>query len=1308
MVRRHILNNVATALALIVWMSLPAMAMKPAAAASSHGKSKLSKVQAVQTNNYYLPMDINNVFNYYGNNGDGSFNKFSTSNEGFEFPIGSNSGTCIFEDGLVWTAFKNGKLYCGGSTYNHGLQAGPIKQYGTATTTPVAANPSNSSYIIYRVRPDIRPTTNSDTVALEQQILQTSEVPYIDRYQAFSAAQLQQMYWDAWKNWPASEGAPYTDAKGVAHPNGGPNYNPATCVPGVPGADQTMWMVMNDMDSAAVYGLYGSYPLGLEVQRTIWAYNRSGALGNTIFLSYKLINKSGLPLDSMYVSQWADPDLGYAGDDATGCDTTRSLGYVYNGEATDANYAQLGLAPPSAGFDFFQGPLVKAAATDTAIFNLGYRAGYKNLPMTAFDFFINGNQTFADPNLGDSTGTLQWYNLMRGRVSTTGQLFPSSVTGGSNFCYPGDPVTGVGPTFIGQGAVSAPADVRMCLCSGPFNMAAGDTQEVVVAAIGAQGSSYLSSVSLLKYYDDLAQTAYNYLFNLPSAPPAPNVSVAQLNGQIVLSWDNPTSNAADENFVDKGYAFQGYNVYQLPSPSPQGAKRLATYDLKTSQGIIEDKAFDPTTGFVITEPVQFGTKSGLQHSITISQDAFTGTPLVNDRDYYFAVTAYSYNGSGVEPNNLESPISGHILTVRPQTAMPGTTIPNEGTFSDVIHNGTANATASVNVVDPYQVTGDQYKVSFHNETYSLGSNGVWTDVTAAAAAKREKLQDLTGSSISSTANWSEVKGAIDIHYLTDVVSPNYDFCDGIQLTFPSNVTIDTTYSPISNNNGSAIPFKIDRATNSIFYGDSARDGDGLFAGGEDIIVTVSPAKLPIIVGYDMYDDNFGVENGYGGQLVDIHAQDTLTGPIANKVITQHQWNVTDVTTGKVALKNQTVYDGVDLYDQNNYFKTHDFYGPGGSSGTRNHSLGTAPVVFDGISVAVNGSFAAPTTIGSVDLNGSPMSIGGLGGIDYYSTANSDTMDMTDFTVFGDNGTAATTLPIYGGAGGATDINDLQQGYQLRWTGVEGDTTINGQTVVITKSGGSIATIFGASGYSLSKHPLNPSPGSSNPFTIRIPFQVWNTTKNEQVNLLVWDRNDAGANVPGTGTFNVWETDHRMYVWVVNTKYSPTVIDPTSTVVADSATWNWVFFQSQFAAGEVLTVNYNHPLQIGKDTFTFTVPKAQYSSTLATQDVSQINVFPNPYFGFNPIETSKYTRFVRFTHLPATDVTIRIFNIAGILVRTLVKPASNTTQFMDWDLLNEHQLPVAAGMYIAYIDCGKLGTKTLKLAIIPEQQFLDHY
>ena len=1291
MVRKEFLSTIVTTLLLVSWLVSPM-----AQAEGRANKDGSKKIHKVQTNDLYSPMDINNIFNYYSNDGDGSFNIFTTSNEGFEFPIGSTDGTIFFEDGLVWTAFKNDTLYAGGSTYAHGLQAGRIVTPGTATTLPVADDPSSSANRIYRVRPDIRPTTDEGAKAVETALLQTSEVAYINQFQNASASGLLTQYWNDWNEWPAALGAPYTDV------NNDGVYEANIDIPGFPGADQTQWMVMNDMNSTRTLGLYSSNPIGIEVQRTIWAYNRPGALGNTIFLSYKFINKSGVKLDTMYVSQWCDPDLGFAGDDATGCDTLLSLGYVYNGTPRDANYANLSLAPPSGGFDFFQGPMVRGVATDTAIFDMKYVGGYKNLPMTAFTFFINGNTTYTDPELpaNGPDGTPEWYNLMRGLVSTTGAPFPKEVTGGTKYCYPGDPVTGVGPTYIGSAKVSPPADVRMALCSGPFTMLPGDTQQVVVAALAAEGSDNISSVSLLKYNDQLAQTAYNFFFNLPSAPPAPQVKVAQLDGKIVLSWGDQATNAAEESFVDKGYAFQGYNVYQTPASSPNGAKRIATYDITTSQGIIDDLTFDPSTGFVITKPVQFGSRQGVQHSITITQDAFSASPLVNNRDYFFVVTAYSYNGAGVEPNNLESPISGHIQDVRPQSVAPGAIVPNTGAFSNVIHTGTADATVGVNVVNPTLVTGDQYQVAFHNELYAVGADGIWNDITPPPTKSRKlgKVGDLTGSSLSSSAVWTETKGIFTIHYAVNIVSADFDFCDGIRLQLPAGLVIDSIYEPISNNNGNPISYTYNSGTNIITYGSMVGyDSNGVFAGGEDLeLVSHTSPNLPIIANYTMHDD------GYGGVPIDVIGIDTLTA-IANQLVTQHQWNVTDLATGNIVLKNQTIYSGADIYDQSTYFKAHGFYGPGGSSGTIGHNVGINPIDINGMQVTVKGSFVAPTTQGKVILNGKTLTFGTSTGGPAWTDANGN-WDITDFIFFGNSdGTAAGSITSYvPTSGGSHDVNLLQQDYELRWTGVLGDTVIGTDTVIITKSGGSIATLIGVhSPATMKTHPLNPNPNSSAPFTIRIPFEVWCTDKNEQVNLLVYDR----SGDPSKPGFQVWNTKNRVYAWVVNSKYITSVIDPTQPAIIDSLTWNWVFYASKFTTGDDVKMVYNNPLQLGKDVFTFTVPNILYSSELAKQDISQINVFPNPYFGFNKLEGSKYSRWVRFTHLPSS-ATIRIFNLAGILVRTLVK--NDVSQFTDWDLLNENKLPVAAGMYIAYIDCAALGTKTLKFAIIPEQQFLDHY
>ncbi len=272
-------------------------------------------------------------------------------------------------------------------------------------------------------------------------------------------------------------------------------------------------------------------------------------------------------------------------------------------------------------------------------------------------------------------------------------------------------------------------------------------------------------------------------------------------------------------------------------------------------------------------------------------------------------------------------------------------------------------------------------------------------------------------------------------------------------------------------------------------------------------------------------------------------------------------------------------------------------------------------------------------------------------------------------------------------------------------GEEGDSVIGGQTVKVIKSGGQIATIYGARQFSIANHPLNPSPGSTAPFLVRIPFEVWNKDKGIQINYEFYDRGQAN---PAANGFYVWNPTARVYAQILDTPYDSTHIANGSTGGADTSsyTWNNVWYQSNWTTGDVVEIDYVNPIQIGVDTYNFTTTAPGYSANTARTQVDQINVFPNPYYGVNTEELNKYQRFVTFTHLPA-KATLRIFNLAGGLVRTIEK--DDAGQFQRWDLSNSSGLPVASGFYVVYIDLPELGTtKVVKLAIIQERQILDRF
>ncbi|TSA25752.1 MAG: T9SS C-terminal target domain-containing protein, partial [Ignavibacteriales bacterium] len=222
-------------------------------------------------------------------------------------------------------------------------------------------------------------------------------------------------------------------------------------------------------------------------------------------------------------------------------------------------------------------------------------------------------------------------------------------------------------------------------------------------------------------------------------------------------------------------------------------------------------------------------------------------------------------------------------------------------------------------------------------------------------------------------------------------------------------------------------------------------------------------------------------------------------------------------------------------------------------------------------------------------------------------------------------------------------------------------------------------------------------------------EVWNVSDPahpRQVNFTYRDREQANS----ATIFKSWNDAARIYAIVVNSDYDPNkVITVSAGPNADNAlaTWVWVFYSTYYHVGDIVDIKYAKPLIPGTDTFRFTAPSAvSYQIDLAKQDVDKINVFPNPYYGVNPREVNKYQRFVTFSHLPQR-ATLRMFNLAGQLVRIIQK--DSPSQFITWDLVNDSSFPVASGLYIVYIDMPDLGqTKTLKLAVIQEQQVLDHF
>lgn len=99
-----------------------------------------------------------------------------------------------------------------------------------------------------------------------------------------------------------------------------------------------------------------------------------------------------------------------------------------------------------------------------------------------------------------------------------------------------------------------------------------------------------------------------------------------------------------------------------------------------------------------------------------------------------------------------------------------------------------------------------------------------------------------------------------------------------------------------------------------------------------------------------------------------------------------------------------------------------------------------------------------------------------------------------------------------------------------------------------------------------------------------------------------------------------------------------------------------------------------------------------SGQTATSNLDRAHAFPNPFM------PSRSHRAVTFTHL-TPKVTIRIYTLAGELVKELTKD-SNSTDQSEWYPVNNRQgQPVASGVYLWYIVSSEGQVKTGKLMVI---------
>ncbi len=272
-------------------------------------------------------------------------------------------------------------------------------------------------------------------------------------------------------DWPATgnphnpiagnqEAAPFVDVNfdGV--------YNPLDMDYPLIKGDQMLWWAYNDQ---LTHTESGGNAIGMEIHCSAYAFESTdSALNNTIFMNYRLINKSGTDLDSFFVGKWVDFDLGCFDDDYVGCDTLQNSFFAYNGDSIDDG-------------------CVSAYQEIVPVQSLTFL----NRKMSAFlyynnDFSVTGNPQIPQDYYGYMTGT--WKDSLPWEWGGDGYAEGTFPTRHVFSGYPGNPIPSLW-SECNEG--NTPGDRRGLGSIGPFDFNNGQQIDMDVA--------YITSFPYVKY-----------------------------------------------------------------------------------------------------------------------------------------------------------------------------------------------------------------------------------------------------------------------------------------------------------------------------------------------------------------------------------------------------------------------------------------------------------------------------------------------------------------------------------------------------------------------------------------------------------------------------------------------------------------------------------------------------------------------------------------------------------------------------------------------------------------------------------------
>lgn len=1142
--------------------------------------------------------------------------------------------------------------------------------------------------------------------------------------------------------------------------------------------DQNFFWIFNDKGN--VHSESQGEPIGMEIRAQAFAFSTNDEVNNMTFYNYVLINQGTQTLGDTYFGTWIDADLGTAVDDYVGCDVQRGLGYCYNGDAIDepsVSSPGYGENPPAVGVDFFEGPYQDEDGVDnplTPIFTdaidslgipyrgigIGYGDGVidnERFGMRRFVYYNNST----NPINGEPQIPAHFYNYMNGlwlngqAMDYGGDGVNIGVTGiTADYMFPGetDPLNwgtqgeAVEP-WTEQTAGNPPADRRFIQAAGPFTLQPGDYNNITVGVVWARATAGdpFASVELMREADDKAQALFDNCFEIVSGPAAPDVTVQELDRELILylTNDNPLSNNFNEEYIgfdpgipeeladgtqldtlERSYVFQGYQIYQLADANVSvadladvdQARLLATVDIKDTIDVVVNYTVNQEMGLPVPEAMAIGENDGIRHSFRILNDAFAqgDNRLVNHKTYYYLILAYGVNNyatynpitrTGQDEQYKASRTASNGSAIRVFTGIP---------HMPEVENGGTLSSASY---------GDGVPIT-RLEGKGNGTLAIDMDPASEEAA----LQNVT------TTEFTYLPGAgpVDIKVIDPLNVPNAEF--ELRLA-PDDADLDdadTAFWELTN-------------LTMLMDADPSNDDDAVYNSQKAISVLNEDILLDwgISVTWEQYQ--YSLNNTYTELLeatIDFADPNRpwLTGIPDAEGFTELNW----IRAGTQVSENDDVEEEVifddlkagDPLDEDEVYETL----LGGTWAPYQLVSYTGEVTPQGETESIFLPAVAPT-IDGLEGDLSPTSdIADLNNVDIVLTSDKSkwtraavlemqpvedlmqnlvpdaddpekmrlrrhpSVDKNGLTVDEGGNVDEATLngeQPYGMGwfpGYAIDVGTGERlniafgedswlaadnGNDMLWNPSSRITSNLGQTVYA--GGQHWIYIFKNSEFEENNEERMPAYDEGRFIYSNLETDFSSTNRRRVFRSCTWVGssllNDGYELLPVEQGLIPNDVRIRIRIAKKYEKYSPVVANVEDYTLAEN---NWNPFY-RFTTRNVATV----------------------LNDAATLDdaLEDINVVPNPYYAYSQYEVNKLDNRVKITNLPEV-CTVTIYNVQGTLIRQYQKADPLTS--LDWDLKNQANVPISGGVFLIHVDVPGVGEKILKWFGVMRPVDLDNF